>query len=39
MEIPDIIKWGAAACVVLAVGSILGWLILNSLNKSRGDGA
>lgn len=35
---PSILAWGAAACVVLVVGCALGWLVLNSLNKSRGDG-
>jgi len=31
----EIVMWGGA---VLLAGSIIGWLILASLNNSRGDG-
>lgn len=35
---PDFIAWGVAICAVVVVGTFVGWLVLNSLNKSRGDG-
>lgn len=34
MTLLEILGWG---CLILLAGSIVGWLILASLNNSRGD--